>query len=222
MHPMAAELLKVLFPQENACHLCGRWAQRSVLCARCLAELNAQQIALDRQVHDRRDALTASIACWKHRSVPRRLVHQLKYHADPRAAVLLGEGMASALESVPDMLSRMNLAVPVPLHAEREKKRGYNQAALLAGEICQRAGLKLEQRLLFRVYDTGAQVRRDRAERLAAMQGAFAVTGGAEIQGKRILLVDDVFTTGATALSCAQALRKAGAAEVYVVTACRA
>lgn len=222
MHPLASALLTALFPQENACHLCGRWAHRSILCEQCLAELARQRIKYSRQAQYRRDGLRVALACWKHQSIPRRLVHHLKYQGDPRAAVLLGEGMTEALQGEKKLLESVDLVVPVPLHPEREKTRGYNQAALLTAEICRLTGLKAEYNLLFRTHATGAQVYRNKAERLAAMRGAFAVANAEALQGRRILLVDDVFTTGATALACAGVLLHAGAQEVNVITACRA
>ena len=222
MKAAVENLLRILFPQENACHLCGRWAEQSVLCARCLQELNRQQIAPDRQLFYRRGCLYSVISCWNHRSVPRRLVHQLKYRADPLSAVLLVEGMAQALQRKPRLLERVEIILPVPLHPEREKDRGYNQAALLARGISRETGIPLREDVLFRTRRTGAMIRLNRAERMEAMHGAFAVAEPDAIRNRCILLVDDVYTTGATSVSCAQTLVHAGAREVHVITACRA
>lgn len=221
MHPAIAGLLTVLFPQENACHLCGRSAQFGVLCSRCYEQLGQQELPLNMRCLSRADDLRASIACWRHRGVARRLVHHLKYSTDPRAAIVLAEGMLRALHTE-EMDSCIDLIVPVPLHAEREKKRGYNQAALLAQELSTGSGIAMRQDVLFRTRFTDTLVDLDRKGRLQMMRGAFAVANPAVIAQKRILLVDDVFTTGATAQACAEALKGAAAAEVYVITACRA
>lgn len=121
---------------------------------------------------------------------------------------------------------RCDVVVPVPLHRRRLRQRGYNQAALLAHAGLRKAGLRLPLRpsLLRRLRmdpparDLGPE------GRFLRTVGAFAVPSGArrEVAGKRVLLVDDVVTTGATALGCATALRAAGAASVEVVALLRA
>lgn len=222
MHPVLSGLLTILFPQENACHLCSRFAGKGVLCSRCWNAMSEHEMPPGRQTAFRNDGLYAMVACWKHRGVPRQLVHQLKYRTDPRAALLLADGMVRVLQNTHELLEGMDLLVPVPLHPEREKKRGYNQAALLAQEISRQTGLALETDVLFRTRSTETLVNLDRAQRLESMRGAFAVARPEAVKDKRILLVDDVFTTGATSLACAEALRYAGAAKVCVVTACRA
>jgi len=119
-------------------------------------------------------------------------------------------------------LSRATRVVPVPLHPEREKERGFNQAAILAEALSKLVALPLTDGALVRTRHTGrhrggmdAQARRESVEHV------FAVTQPRLIAGERILLVDDVFTTGATASACAQALINAGAQEVLVLTIAR-
>ena len=114
------------------------------------------------------------------------------------------------------------IIIPVPLHPLREKERGYNQAELLAREISLATGLPMRTDLLCRIRQTGVLAKMTRDERMTVMRRAFAVADTAEVRGKSILLVDDVFTTGATVHACAAALYQAGAKAVYAVTACRA
>ena len=113
--------------------------------------------------------------------------------------------------------ARFDAAAAVPLHASRERQRGFNQterifSAWLAGE-----GLSLE-RLLVRVKKTRPQYGLSREERARNLEGAFAPARGAALRGRRILLLDDIFTTGTTALHCAEVMRRAGAAQVAVLT----
>ncbi len=113
-----------------------------------------------------------------------------------------------------------DLLIPVPLHSKREHERGFNQAALLAEEVGTGWGLPTAQRVLRRVRPTEAQSG-GRRERQENVKGAFRVARPDRVEGRRLLLVDDVFTTGATVNECAKALLAAGAAEVAVYTLAR-
>jgi ComF family protein len=148
----------------------------------------------------------------------RTLVHELKYRgrrriADRLAALMLAEA------SVERLLEGRPLLVPVPLHPRRLRARGFNQAELIARAIARGAGLALESRALVRRHDTPPQAGLSAVQRRRNVRGAFAAP--LPIAARPVVLVDDVFTTGATARACAAALREQGATEVRVVTAAR-
>lgn len=118
-------------------------------------------------------------------------------------------------------LTAFDALVPVPLHRRRRRERGFNQAAALAEGLGRAAGRPVVRRALVRVRPTPPQSG-DRAARRRNVRGAFAVRAASRaVQGKRLLLIDDVFTTGATAEECARVLRRAGAAAVGVYTLAR-
>jgi ComF family protein len=128
-----------------------------------------------------------------------------------------------AQTAVREPLSSATLAVPVPLHAERERERGFNQAALLARAVAKHTGLRLDEWSLARVaHSARHRAGMDALARRETVENAFAVTRPRLFEGERVLLVDDVFTTGATASACAAALLSSGASEVFVLTAARA
>ncbi|MDH5409968.1 MAG: ComF family protein [Alphaproteobacteria bacterium] len=122
-----------------------------------------------------------------------------------------------------DMIGDADLAVPVPLHRSRLYARRYNQASLLALAMGRETGLDVEPELLTRHRPTPSQGHMSRLARQRNVRGAFRLRHGFEdrVHGNRILLIDDVFTTGATAGECARTLKKAGAAAVDVLTLAR-
>jgi ComF family protein len=119
-------------------------------------------------------------------------------------------------------LNRTNLIVPVPLHPERERERGFNQAALLARELAVLSGLELDEHSIVRSLLTERhRAGMDSIARRESVAKAFSVRHPKLIAGQRVLLIDDVFTTGATVSACAVALKEAGAEEVFALTLAR-
>jgi ComF family protein len=147
------------------------------------------------------------------------LVHQLKYYNRKALAGVLGQPMAGLVLS-DGLLQAADVVVPIPLHPSRLRERGYNQARLLAEQVSITTRMPWLEALK-RVKNTKDQVNLDDRARKANLEGAFELMPGADVRGKRVLLIDDVATTGATLGSAAQVLRQAGAADVLalVVTA---
>jgi ComF family protein len=111
--------------------------------------------------------------------------------------------------------------LPVPLHPLKEREREFNQAGRLAGHLSRATEIPLNERILRRTTPTATQTLLTREQRAANMHGAFATRTGTRLAGKKIVIVDDVFTTGATTSACARALRGAGATDVCVWTVAR-
>jgi ComF family protein len=152
------------------------------------------------------------------RGPARTLVLEIKYH---RALHLFEEVglLAREVAGYLDFLRGATL-VPVPLHPRKERERGYNQAQLLAATLAQAAGAgTMVEQPLRRVVDTPTQTRLDRRTRQTNLKNAFALAAGRPInRAGRIVLIDDVFTTGATLNACAAVLRRAGCVTVDVAT----
>jgi ComF family protein len=143
-------------------------------------------------------------------------VQRLKYGGRTDLAVRLGRLMAARVtqDAAP------NLVVPVPLHRRRLAARGFNQSALLARAVARELDAACEPRILFRQKDTPQQAGQDRAQRLSNLRGAFGVRCPSAVALRRVLLVDDVVTTGATMSGCIDVLRSAGADVVGVSSLC--
>ncbi len=141
----------------------------------------------------------------------RRLVHRLKYSDRAELARPIGRWMARAGA---ELLAEADLLVPVPLHPLRLWRRRFNQAAALAREISRQTGVPCDSGSLKRVKATKSQVGLSRAQRAENMQGAFRVAEGQDLKGRRIVLVDDVLTSGATLNAASRILLRAGAERV--------
>lgn len=164
------------------------------------------------------DAFLAARSCGAYEGALRASILALKH--SPNLASQLVE-LLSALQKRPP-LDSTTLIVPVPLHPTREKTRGFNQAAVIARALSHAQGVTFDDTSLIRIQHTERhRAGMDAKDRRATVANAFQVSIPGVIAGERVLLVDDVFTTGATASSCAEALLAAGAAEVCVLTIAR-
>lgn len=144
------------------------------------------------------------------------IIHSLKYRRLTVLATLCGRAMADIVR-FDFFLKQADLIVPVPLFWWKQLWRGYNQALLLAREISEICNIRTAD-VLTRVKNTKTQTRLDEHERRKNVRNAFTLKSG-EVRHKRILLVDDVLTTGATVDECARVLKEAGAENVYSLVA---
>lgn len=150
----------------------------------------------------------------------RALVHAFKYADRAQLSGYLAQYMVRQWPRYPQ-LHEAQLIIPVPLHAKKLKRRGYNQSALLARALARQLHLPQAEDVLLRVRNTPSQTEFGREGRLRNMHGAFACVRPGCVKGKIILLIDDVATTGATLEGCAEALKEAGAKKVMAYTLAR-
>lgn len=148
----------------------------------------------------------------------RRMIVLLKYNGVRPLATPLAGWLTLVLQQNPQLIA-VDAIVPVPLYAKRQRARGYNQAELLARELSRWTKLPVESRWLARIKDTPSQTGLTPAQRVENVRGAFA--SNTKLDRRRILLVDDVCTTGATLNACARVLQRAGAETVQALTVAR-
>lgn len=154
----------------------------------------------------------------------RELIHLLKYERVRSAASVLGRMLGEIISELkPQFGAEAPLVIPVPLHGSKMRARGFNQSEMIARAAMKAAGLRsqVNTTALERIRNTGTQTGLTRAQRQQNMRGAFAVIHASQVAGRDILLVDDVFTTGATVAECARVLKRAGAKRIFVATVAR-
>jgi len=203
-NPIASALVEAVFPDGLVCMVCGkRQADNQLVCDDCAVAM----LPWEGPEH----------AVWVYMGAAAEAVRMLKYRDATALARPIGLQMAAL--SLKRQLDA-DVLVPVPIYWRRRWSRGYNQARLLADSMAHYLNLPVDEKTLVRVRHTPSQAGLTREQRLINLDGAFAVRDQA-LRGKRILLVDDVTTTGATLQVCTQVLRQAGTKQVIGITACR-
>jgi len=201
---------RVFTQDDTLCWKCGQFTEaaishdrrQSVRCGRCDEE-----------------AFTGARACGFYEGALRASILELK--REPHVPNRLARLLSDALRREP--INSADLIAPVPLHPKRERERGFNQALLLARELARIGGLPLDEHsVVRRLHTERHRAGMDAKARRKSVAQAFAVRHPKLVAGQRLLLVDDVFTTGATVSACASAIKEAGAAEVFVLTIARA
>lgn len=232
-------LLAVVYPR--ACAVCGHSVESRALgvaCAKCWQQTKilstetlcwkCGQPSIGAVADEQREGVrchrcddasfTSARACGIYEGALRASVLLLK--REPHVCQKLRQELVKTQQCYP--LNKATQIIPVPLHAQREKDRGFNQAVLIARELSRATSLPLNVVSLARdKHVIRHRAGMDAKGRRDTVADAFRVTHPALVAGERVLLVDDVFTTGATVSSCASVLLEAGAAEVYVLTIAR-
>ena len=207
------EFSRIILP--HPCIHCGEplVGDERDLCTRCIAQIpwfntdaeddNAMELRL--AGHFPFEAATA-LMTFRKGNVAQSIVHQIKYHHNTRLADQFGRLLGEML-TASGRFDDIDSLVPVPLHPFKHLYRGYNQSQLLCEAIAQVMHLPIENHSLYRCHYTQSQTRKNHQQRQDNMQGVFAIRHPERLEGKHILLVDDIVTTGATTSACYDALR---------------
>jgi len=145
------------------------------------------------------------------------LLHQLKYKGQKDIGTAIGKLYGTELMES-ELFSKIQCILPVPLHAKKLKKRGYNQSETFAQGLAQSMGADCPAGIVQRMVASETQTKKSRFKRWENVESIFTICNGSEIENKHVLLVDDVITTGATIEACAQALSKVPGVKVSVAS----
>jgi ComF family protein len=163
----------------------------------------------------------AAVAAYRSRGIVRQIIHDFKYGREIYLRQPVARWLRVALDDARLRGCRFDLIIPVPLHPTRQRERGFNQASLLAELLSAHVSIQFKP-VLERIRYTTTQTALDRAERMENLHNAFRLRKNMDVRGLRVLLIDDVLTTGSTLSECARILKRAGAISVHAATAARA
>lgn len=230
----AEALLDLIYPSNIYCICCNKPIQDTVrfsICPQCMEEIRwafgktcakcgkplqdwyYPSICTDCTIN--RHFFERGFTCVFYGEKEKKIVYDIKYNQKAYIAAKIAEIMKERLKSAninPDCI------LPVPMHKMKLKERGYNQAEILSVYLSELTGIEYKNNILLRIKNTEPMSRLSLSERKNNLRNAFAVEKKEKIKGKRILLVDDVYTTGSTADECSKALLAAGAETVWVLT----
>ena len=221
----AEGLLQMVFPLNTYCLCCGKAVDKTrsySICDHCIRHINWGNIRINLEAESRRlgrpARLDSAVACVKYGLYERRLIFDLKYDGRTYVARALGQIMADRLAA--GDIGGFDYIVPVPVYRDKEKARGFNQAEKMARHLSRRIGVPVLPRALIRHRRTAAQRSLSAEDRYFNLEGAFSLNhvNADRIADSRILLLDDVYTTGATAHQCGGVLKEAGAARVDFIS----
>jgi ComF family protein len=223
---------KIAWNNKTTCEICGKAVEEGrTLCKACTAALNSTPT---RHCEERSDEAIQSshenagiqivrkaYSCVTYGTRESDMVGRMKYAGRTHIADELAQMMADKLKAeCADVKKAYHYIVPVPMSIAKKKKRGYDQAELLAARLAKLTGIPLKADVIQRIYDTNVMSSLSAQQRRISLDGAFEPLPGAEekLKGKTILLTDDVCTTGSSADAAASALKKAGAEAVDLLT----
>ena len=219
-------LLQLVFPQ--VCNGCGSdlVSEGNKLCLLCHESLPQTSFHLYsnnpvEKLFWGRLPVTAATAQYyfSQGSVVQHLMHRFKYKGDRELGLFLGRLMGHQLKAT-NRFNGIDILIPLPLFPEKERRRGYNQATLLCEGIAEVWGKPIIKGAMIRTTYTESQTKKNRIERWQNMEGRFQLIDAAAVNGKHILLVDDVVTTGATLEACGDEIMKGEDVRLSVATLC--
>ncbi len=206
------DLLGLFFP--NSCRLCGKvlHQQEEILCTTCLYKLartnfqnEAENPVMD-IFYGRLPLFSATAFLFFSKGGgTRRLIHKLKYKGNKEIGIYLGKLFGNQLDGS-QLFSTSDAIIPVPLHPRKEHKRGYNQSLMICEGLASSMNARIFSDVLYRKIHSSSQTRKSRYERWENVKDIFEIKNGHHLEGKHLILVDDVITTGATLEACGNKL----------------
>jgi ComF family protein len=222
------DLIHLFYP-----HLCAACAhdlpsRQQIICPACISQLpkTFDETALDnptaKMFAGRMDLCTAWSTFYFHKGgMMQLLIHEIKYKKEKSLGIFMGELMGESMKSISNV-QPFDAIVPLPMHASKERQRGYNQAMLIAEGVSLTTGIPVINDAIIKTKKTTSQTNKQRTARWKNAEGNFKIIKPESLQHKHLLLIDDVITTGATLEACGSVIMKTPGIQLSIATLARA
>lgn len=204
-------ILNYIFPP--ACSVCGK-VDENWLCSNCQKRIERLEKFCVVEIENKK--YEKLFYLFKYESLVRKLILQYKFSNKAYLSHFFA-GEIVKNEENQKLLKQYDMIIPVPMHKKKMKKRGYNQTELVAEELAQKLEIELRKDIITKVVNTTTQSKLGGKERKTNIQHAFFIKNDIEVEDKKVILLDDIYTTGATSQECSRVLKDAGATEILVL-----
>lgn len=212
---MLDKILDLIFPP--VCGVCGRIDKNS-LCKKCEIELKKQAVfGIDNYREDCQKLFDEHLYIFTYSGVIRDIMLNYKFNDDSYLYKTFTNFLLKN-ENFVENINSYDIIVPVPLSKKRKMERGYNQSLLIAKEISKSTKIKINSDCLKKVKNIVAQSTLNKEDRQKNIEGAFILKNNKNIQNKKVLIIDDIFTTGSTVNECSKIIKQAGATNIGILT----
>lgn len=208
-------LKRFFFP--NVCGFCGQIIKYGHICNNCINEI--EYLGFKYIPYNQNMKFDELHCNYLYEGIVRKRMLDYKFRHKKYLCKMFAEGIICGIQN---MKSNFDMIIPVPIHKDRLMERGYNQSSLIANIISKQTGIVCRKDILVKVNKNKMQSKLTKEERIKNVKGIFDIRNGFVLKGKTVLLIDDIYTTGATANECSRVLKRAGATKVIVYTVAKA
>ena len=212
--PFVSFLLDLIYPPK--CGICGK-LNDNFLCRKCYKMLeNDAKFSIEKSTNSENE-FDKHLYIFKYEGVIRKILIQYKFQEKSYLYKTIVNFLLNN-KKIFEFIKSYDTIIPVPISKERKKTRGYNQSFLLAKEISKKVGIKVENKCLFKTKNIIEQSKLNKEERVKNIQGVYEIKNYKKIESKKILLLDDIYTTGSTVNECCRVLKKSNPVKIDVLT----
>ena len=212
---MLDKLLDIIYPP--VCGGCGKINKNSI-CNKCKIKLESQAaFGIDNYEQETNKYFDEHLYIFMYSGIIRNILLNYKFNDESYIYKTLTNFLIKN-EKIVENIKRYDIIMPVPLSKNRKKERGYNQSELIARELCSIANIKLDNKTLKKQKNTTAQSTLNKENREKNIEGAYTIKRCDHLEGKKVLIIDDIFTTGSTVNECSKLIKKAGTKKIGILT----
>lgn len=199
-----------------SCGVCGKLGE-GYLCTKCEKELEKYVIAPADKYPVKKKENDTTLYVFDYKDLVRKLIIQYKFNDKSYLYKTFCEFMVKN-KKVFDFIKSYDIIIPVPMHKSKIRKRGYNQSELIAKELAKKLEIKIDTKVLIKIKNNKVQSTLNKKERKENTKNVYKIRNEAKIKNKKILIFDDIYTTGATVNACVQELKKANVVKIGILT----